>query len=91
MDEKALEAAKAVLFREAGTILVGGQDFLDYDDDAFRAAITAYLEASGEARDAARYRCFRKTFGIAVPDDDGSVIWHENEIDAVIDTALEGK
>ena len=41
----------------------------------------------GLRADAERYRCFRETFGIAVPDDDGAVIWFPEEIDKAIDKA----
>lgn len=50
--------------------------------------IAAYQAASGEARDAKRYRCFRDAFGLAVWGGDGQIAWHEDEIDAAIDAAI---
>lgn len=50
-------------------------------------ALRAQVEAL--RADAERYRCFRVAFGIAAPDDDGTVIWFPEEIDKAIDKARE--
>ena len=53
------------------------------------AAIAAYRAASGEARDAKRYRHFRLNFGLAVWGEDGQIAWHEEEIDRLIDADID--
>lgn len=49
------------------------------------------LESTAEQKalraDAERYRCLRGHFGIAVPDNEGTVIWLPAEIDEAIDKA----
>lgn len=84
MNKDALEKAIAVY--------LGPECYTEADVDAVRPhiieAIAAYLAASGEARDAARYREFRNNFGLAVWGEDGQIAWHEDEIDAAIDAAI---
>lgn len=57
---------------------------------AIRAILEAF-ESTDEQKalrvDAERYRHLRGFFGIAVPDDDGSLIWLPVEIDDAIDKA----
>lgn len=57
-------------------------------DQLASVAAMAVLEAlAGELLDAERYRWLRMNFGIAIPDDDGSVIWYPDAIDEAIDAA----
>jgi hypothetical protein len=83
---KAIEAAAEAMARHE--IDDYGQRDVEIYIPLATVAIAAYQAASGEARDAARYREFRNNFGLAVWGEDGQIAWHEDEIDAAIDAAI---
>lgn len=75
MNEKALEAAAKAIYESIGPLMGNDEPWenvswhkrAQHAKEA-RAAITAYLEASGEARDADRYRWLREKTAERNPD-----------------------
>lgn len=87
MDDKAIEAVAEAMARHE--IDDYGQRDVEIYIPLATVAIAAYQAASGEARDARRYRHFRENFGLAVWGEDGQIAWHEEEIDRVIDADID--
>ena len=89
MNDKAIEAAFEEWWKQSRIIPSGHYYATDNKVAAKQAWEAAYQAASGEARDAKRYRHFRLNFGLAVWGEDGQIAWHEEEIDRLIDADID--